>query len=42
MIAQSAFFIFKKFFFINIYERSFSHMKIITSFMKMNIQIGVY
>lgn len=43
MIAQSAFFIFKKFiFFINIYEKSFSHMKIITSFMKMNIQIGVY
>ncbi len=30
------------YFFINIYERSFSHMKIITSFMKMNIQIGVY
>lgn len=43
MIAQSAFFYFQEInFLINIYEKSFSHMKIITSFMKMNIQIGVY
>lgn len=43
MIAQSAFFYFQEiYFFIFIYERRFSHIKKITSFMKMNIQIGVY
>lgn len=43
MIAQSAFFIFKKLiFFTFIYERSFNNMEKITSFMKMNIQIGLY